>query len=401
MIHNFSFHQPARIVFGVGRFSGLADFIGEFGDEVLVLTGKGSLKASGKLDRLLSDLKQRSIKSHFRSIAGEPSPERVDEIAATYRARAINVVVGIGGGSVLDAAKAVSAMFPVGGSALEYLEGVGTGAEHPGVKAPFIAVPTTAGTGTEATNNAVLSSIGPDGFKKSLRHESFVPDIALVDPELTAGCPPSLTAACGLDALTQLLESYVSPKASPMTDFLAESGLEHLARSLIPVCTSSPDDISLRADLSYAATISGITLANAGLGVVHGLASPIGAHFEIPHGVVCGNLLGPATRMNINRLRGQSDSSNTVLEKYAWVGSLLSGRPDGTLQAHCDQLVKTLEEWTEKLNVPRFSDYGIAEKHLDQIVGESSNKNNPVLLDAGDMKKICQARIVGSAVRTI
>ena len=192
--------------------------------------------------------------------------------------RGIDVVLSTGGGSVIDAGKAVSAMLRVEGSVAEYLEDVGT-RKHPGTKVPFVAVPTTAGTGCEATRNAVLSRVGPDGFKKSLRHDNFLPDAAVVDPVLTLSCPPDITAACGLDALTQLLESFVSTKASVLTDVLALSGLEHIGNSLVPACTNSGQDIDMRANLSYAALMSGITLTSAGLGTVHGFASSIGGLF--------------------------------------------------------------------------------------------------------------------------
>jgi alcohol dehydrogenase class IV len=269
---------------------------------------------------------------------------------------------------------------------------VGT-AQHNGEKIPLIAVPTTSGTGSEATKNAVLSRTGDDGFKKSLRHDNFVPDVVVLDPKLTVSCPAHITAACGMDAFTQLLESYVSTDASPMTDALAFSGLEHVARFLVPASTDRAKDLDVRGGMAYAALMSGITLANAGLGVVHGVASPIGGFFNIPHGVVCGTLIGEATSATIRKLVQEHGSTHPALRKYSRVGVLLCGAAEEDTQRGCESLVSKVNEWTEILNIPRLGDYGVRESDLDRIIAGSGNKNNPVQLGPKEIREILRRRL--------
>ena len=232
---------------------------------VLVVTGAKSFRSSGRRQSLLNRLRTNSISFFECSLSGEPTVDRIDDLVDAFRGKGVGMVVAIGGGSVIDGGKAVSAMLPVQGSVMDFLEGVGTGT-HSGEKVPFVAVPTTAGTGSEATKNAVIRGNGHPLFKKSLRHDNFVPDAAVIDPELMLSCPSDITAACGMDAFTQLLESYVSTKAAPMTDSLAFSGLRYLKEALVPVSTTEGADIHCRAAMAYGALISGITLANAGLG---------------------------------------------------------------------------------------------------------------------------------------
>jgi alcohol dehydrogenase class IV len=294
----------------------------------------------------------------------------------------------------VDGGKAISAMIPQDTSVCDYLEGVGN-KQHNGEKIPFVAVPTTSGTGSEATKNAVLSKVGEQGFKKSIRHDRFVPDVAVIDPELMIACPPEVSAACGMDAFTQLLESYVSTRASPFTDALAYSGISHLKDSLIPVCTTEGQSLAKRAAMAYASLLSGLTLANAGLGVVHGLASPIGGFFAIPHGVVCGTLLGAEVRGNIEKLRREEGEDRIALRKYARIGALVCGRDPGggDVDLGCDLLVETIDEWTETLAIPRLGDYGIRASDLDRIVAVAGNKNNPVKLSEEEIKDLLRMRL--------
>jgi alcohol dehydrogenase class IV len=293
-------------------------------------------------------------------------------------------VISIGGGSIIDAGKAISAMIPIGEGVKDYLEGVGT-KQHPSLKIPFIAVPTTAGTGSEATKNAVLSEPGQHGFKKSLRHERFVPDVAIIDPELTISCPPEVSMPVGMDAFTQLLEAFTSSKATPMTDLLALDGLKRATGSL-PVVFDDPGNLEARTGMSYAALISGITLANAGLGVVHGFASAIGGMIPIPHGVVCGALLAPVTRANIQKLV-LSGMNPSGLGKYVRAGQLFLNESMDD-EFHLNMLIEKLTEWTSLFRIPKLRTYGLTTTDFEQIVLNTSLKNNPVKLDRDELLQI-------------
>jgi alcohol dehydrogenase class IV len=272
----------------------------------------------------------------------------------------------------------------------DFLEGVGTKV-HPGTKVPFIAIPTTSGTGSEATKNAVISQIGPLGFKKSLRHDHFVPDIAIVDPELMLECPPDITAASGMDCFTQLLEAYLSPKATPMTDALAFDAIGKLKNAL-PKAWRMGQDIEARSDMAYAALASGICLANAGLGAVHGFASSIGGLFVVPHGVVCGTLMAPANAVTVKRLK-LHNSSHPALFKYAALGNLFSGEEQKSQFYYIDRFIEILTEWTETMNISRLGKYGIKHSDFDKIVSMTDVKNNPIKLNKEDLIEILEARL--------
>jgi alcohol dehydrogenase len=393
MMSPFGFAVIPRIEFGAGRFSMLPDLASSYGKTALILTGGSSVNKSGRLDRLLKALRDTGITSHIVSLSGEPSPDIVDDVSGRFRSDDVSVVISIGGGSAIDAGKAVSAMLRIDRPVENFLDGIGRDV-HPGCKAPFIAVPTTSGTGSEATKNAVLSKIGPGGYKRSLRHENFVPEVALVDPELMLTCPSPITAACGMDAFVQLLESYVSIKPSPMTDALALSGMEAVSRSLIGACTDGAGDMGLRSDMAYGALISGITLANSGLGVIHGLASSIGGFFNIPHGVVCGTLLAAATKKNIEILK-RNDPDGIHLKKHARIGALLSGKIYYESKAFelCDMLIDRLYDWTERLQMPRLGKYGVTDSDIDRIARTTELKNNAVKLTREDIAQILKERI--------
>jgi alcohol dehydrogenase class IV len=325
----------------------------------------------------------------YRS-SGEPSPEFVDATTGDLRSDPPQAVVAVGGGSVIDAGKAVSAMLAEDGSVVEYLEGVGTRSPG-GHKVPFIAVPTTSGTGSEATKNAVISSVGPNGFKKSLRHDNYVPDMAFVDPELIRSCPPDVTAASGMDAITQLLEAYLSTKSTPFTDALAESGLAAAGRGYENAVEHGDKDLDARAEMAYAAYLSGVTLANAGLGVVHGIASPVGARFPAPHGVVCGTLIAEATRLSVAWLRERGASS--ALAKYARAAELLTATTYAGSEEACDALAERLSEWTVRFGIPRLGEYGVGTADARDIARASGLKNNPAQLGEDDLARLIEARI--------
>ncbi len=395
MIQSFSFARIPNIIFGLKSFSKLFDIILNYGKNIVIVTGGSSLERSGKWADIVSNIDDRGITTDRVVIKEEPSPTIIDQYTSEFRGKKIDLVIGIGGGSVTDAGKAISAMIPKKDSVKNYLEGVGTKLPD-GEKIPYIAIPTTSGTGSEATKNAVISEIGPQGYKKSLRHENYVPDVAIIDPELMITCPPDITAACGLDAFTQLLESYVSTQASPMTDVLAKSGIINVKDNLISACNEGSSNINVRSEMAYGSLLSGITLANAGLGIVHGLAGPIGGLFEIPHGFACGTLLAEATKTNIELLKEKGPKGKESLAKYAHIGALVADEECfmiDKIPEYCEILIEKLEEWTSELKIKRLGKFGIKEEDIAEIVDKASVKNNPVTLSKDNMKNILLNRL--------
>jgi alcohol dehydrogenase class IV len=391
----FSIARLPRIEFGSGTCAKLPALASQFGKQVLLVTGARSFRRTSQWKQLTDGLGRHGCQYQTFSVSGEPSPGLVDDAVATFRNGHVSVVIGIGGGSVLDAAKAIAGLLKPGNSVMDHLEGVGPELPYRGPSTPFIAVPTTAGTGSEATKNAVLSIQGKEGFKKSFRDEQLVPEYAVVDPDLLAGCPPELIAANGMDAFTQLLESYVSSKANPFTDALAESGMAAVRDGLMAWYRNDGDATLGRQRMAYAALLSGITLAQVGLGSVHGLASPLGAFFPISHGVVCGTLVAAATSANIAAM-AQREPDNAALEKYAQAGRLLSNQPGLQTDTACEALIDTIEQWTRRLKLPRLGKYGIGEQDFPHIVANcrgSSMKTNPIVLTDGEVTAILQRRL--------
>ena len=392
----FTLSRLPRILFGPGRIAEIPALVREFGTRVLLVTGERSFLDSPYRQPLFDALAHHGIAWLHETVSGEPSPQWVDEAVARHRAAAIDVVLGIGGGSVLDAGKAIAGLLLHDTSVMHFLEGVGDG-HYEGPALPYIAVPTTAGTGSEATKNAVLSVQGVEGFKKSFRHECLVPSYAMVDPNLLATCPPALIAANGMDALTQLMESYVSSKANPFTDALALSGIRAVKEGFFPAWQGGDTPVAAagRAAMAYAALLSGITLAQVGLGSVHGLASPLGAFFPIPHGVVCGTLLAAATEANIRALR-EREPQHPALRKYAELGTLLSGEQYETNEAAATGLLELLHAWTERLALPPLCDYGVAPADIPKIVANcrgNSMKTNPIVLSDEEVRGILVQRL--------
>jgi alcohol dehydrogenase class IV len=387
---DFNFASIPHIIFGAGRLDIIYDLIPNFGRKVLCVIGESSLKKSGKWNEIESTMNKNNIKYSSISVSGEPTPRFVDDAASRFRSQPIDVIVGIGGGSVIDAGKAISAMIPKNDSIINYLEGIGD-KTHDGIKIPYIAVPTTSGTGSEATKNAVITRVGAKGFKKSLRHDNLIPDYAVIDPNLVLSCPKSVSASCGMDAFTQLLEAFVSPKANPITDALAVSGIKQVKEAIIPVCNEKALDINLRSAMAYGALLSGVVLANAGLGIVHGFASSIGGLFEIPHGVVCGTLLAESTKVNIRRLEQSGAAGENSLRKHALVGALFNGDKSYNsinFPHYCSILVDALKNWTNQLKIDRLGKYGVTISDVDKIIGKTSLKNNPVQLKYEDLREI-------------
>jgi len=389
MVNSFRFARLPEILFRNGSITELPGMTRKFGEPVVLVTGRSSFIESERGKKLLQSLKEKDITTYHVSVRGEPATTMIDEVVNNNRNNDIKLVLAIGGGSVLDAGKAISAMLTVPGSVRDYLEGIGN-REHPGTKIPFIAIPTTSGTGSEATKNAVISEVGPQGFKKSLRHDHFVPDMAILDPELTLNCPPEITAASGMDCFTQLTEAFLSDKASEYTDSFARLGLKAIKNSLVRSVRNG-EDINARTDMSYAALNSGICLANAGLGTVHGFASTIGGMYNIPHGLICSTLMAVTNRVNVRELR--ASSGNHALKKYADLGKLFLDTEGMSDNYYIDGFIDYLYEMTSDLHLPGLAGFGLEEYEIEKICAQTDNKNNPVKLSHENLVEILHERI--------
>ena len=388
---NFSFASTPHIHFGIGERQKLLSIAQAMGTKALLVTGGTSFNQSNRCQALWQSL-QLSLDVKRVSVSGEPSPDWVDEVVQTHKDWMPDCVIAIGGGSAVDAAKAVAGLLPSGDSVMAYLEGVGEGKVFSGITTPLIALPTTAGTGGETSKNAVLSVIGEHGFKKSFRHESLVAKHIILDPELTLSCPAHVTAACGMDAFTQLLESFVSTHANPMTDALAWSGLQQIKQGLLAAFEHG-ENIEARASMLYASSISGLTLANAGLGSVHGLASPLGAFFPIPHGVVCGALLYEAVRINMDAMLAR-EPENIALKKYADVGRMMCGDEQLDDNAARQSFLKLLKTWSVQLNMPELSSYGVKTGDIPKLIAHISGGSmatNPIVLTDMELTQLIEA----------
>jgi alcohol dehydrogenase len=390
----FTIGRLPRITFGSGAFASLPTVVAAHGQRVLLVTGGAWFDASPHRAELDAGLTEAGIRIAGRaSVTGEPGVADVEEPVGRYRDAAVDVVVGIGGGAVLDTAKAIAGLLRSGTSLMDHLEGVGRGLPYPGPALPVVAVPTTAGTGSEATRNAVITERGPEGYKRSFRDERLVPADAVVDPDLLATAPRPLIAANGLDALTQLLEAYTSQRATPLTDGLARVGLAAVRDGLLawhadPNGAQAP---AARSRMAYAALLSGICLANAGLGAVHGLASPLGSQLPIPHGMACGAVLWQTIEANLRALAERAQGS-LALERYADAGRILAGLPEvcpaGEARA---ALVETLSDWVARLAVPGLSAFGMAPANIPAVVADSpgsSMRTNPVALTDAELTSI-------------
>jgi len=390
MVTPFQFSRLPLIYFGPGKIRLLPGLIRRYGSVIILITDQKSFMGTSFSAELLESLKKLEIRYHHFPVSGEPSDEVIDSAVRKYMDESVDAVVSIGGGSVLDAGKAISAMMYKLEPVMEFLEGVGT-REHPGTKLPFIALPTTSGTGSEATKNAVISHIGENGFKKSLRHDNLVPDIAIVDPELTISCPGDITAASGMDCFTQLTESYLSDKGSKYTEALSWQGLREIKSSLLQSYHQG-NDIKARSGMSFASLTSGICLTNAGLGVVHGFASSIGGMFSVPHGVICGTLMAEANAVTIREIR-KSNNNPEALKKYACLGRLFLDNEGKTDDFYIDGFIDILRNLTLQMQLPGLNSYGIEEKDIEMICRITELKNNPAKLSQDDLADIIAGRL--------
>jgi alcohol dehydrogenase class IV len=334
---------------------------------------------------LLVVLREEGVAAVAYSVFGEPAIETVENGAALARREKCDLVISFGGGSLLDAGKAIAAMLTNPGELLDYLEVIGRGRTLAQPSAPFIAIPTTAGTGSEVTRNAVLAS--PEHrVKVSLRSPFMLPRVALVDPELTYDLPPAITASTGLDALTQVIEPYVCSRANPLTDALCVEGIRRAARSLRTACANSRN-AAAREDMAVASLFGGLALANAGLGAVHGFAGPLGGMFPAPHGAVCAALLPHVVEANLRALRRRAPNSG-ALRRYDEVARLITSETD----AAADDAVEWLRKLVSDLQIPSLKTYGVTREHTSAIVEKSakasSMKANPIGLTSEELAEI-------------
>lgn len=370
----FEFASPTRIIFGPGAVREIGPLANECGKCALVVTGRDSSRAG----KLLALLREAGIHVAIFSAAGEPEIATIERGAAVAKKENCDIVIGFGGGSALDTAKAIAAMLANDGNLLDYLEVIGRGKPLLKLSVPFIAIPTTAGTGSEVTRNAVLAS--PEHrLKVSLRSPLMLAKIALVDPELTYDLPPAITAGTGVDALTQLIEPFVCSRANPMTDALCMDGLRRAARSL-RLAFNDGQNKSAREDMALASLFGGLGLANAGLGAVHGFAGPIGGMFPTaPHGAICGALLPYVMSANIRALR-QRESRSHILERYNRIAQICTGDEHATADAGVDWVRQIVDE----LHIPRLRTFGVKPEHVEELVKKatqaSSMKANPIKL---------------------
>ena len=369
----FEFATATRIVFGEGTAATLPEVVRTFGVRPLVVTGASPERAAS----LVSALSAGTF-----AVPGEPTVELVREGARLAHKANYDVVISIGGGSAIDAGKAIAAIATNGGEPLEFLEVVGKGRAIAAPPLPFIAAPTTAGTGSEVTRNAVLGST-EHGVKASLRSPLMLPRVALVDPELTYGLPPAVTAFTGLDALTQLIEPYVSARANPLVDAICADGIRRAAGALRRVYHDGADR-EARRDMALASWFGGLALANAGLGVVHGFASPLGGSWNAPHGALCAALLPHGMAANVSALRARAPQ-HFALARYVTIAQLLTGRNE----ASAEDGIEWVRALCAELEVPAIRDWGITEADLPGVVEKaarsSSMQANPLPLTSEEL----------------
>ncbi len=385
---DFTFAANRQILFGREKSLNLPVFLksltqGKTGS--LLMLCSPTLRRSSRFALLEKKLERGGFFTEFREVSGEPSPETVDALCKDFRKHPPLAVAALGGGSVLDTGKAVSAMLMEEGSVQDFLEGVGH-RKPSGRKIPFAALPTTPGTGSECTKNAVISRPGPEGFKKSLRHDNFIPDLALVDPVWLEKLPVPIAASCGMDAFSQLLESYISTQASPITDALARQGLAGFFQAFTPLLKGQAKAKDFDA-IALGAALSGLTLANAGLGTVHGIAGVLGGLSPVPHGRACGLLMPPVMKGTFKKLKNRlkenplDASAKKVLSKLE---ILLPGKGITPLE-------EQLEQWKELAALPGLKASGVDESLLPKAAKASGNKNNPALFSEDERLKILRS----------
>ncbi len=382
----FEFATSGRIVFGLGALQRIGELIQVLGPRILVVTGKDSSRAKPLTDQL----EKLGVEQIEFRVGGEPTIDLMRHGVQLARNSSATGIVGFGGGSVIDSAKAISGLTTNQGDILDYLEVIGKAKPLEAAALPLCAIPTTAGTGAEVTKNAVLGS--PEHHVKvSLRGSILLPRLVVVDPETTVPVPPVVTAATGLDTLTQLIEPYVSVRANPMTDAFCLSGLPRVVTGL-PRAFRDGHDRGARTDMSLASLLGGMALANAGLGAVHGFAAPIGGMFDAPHGAICAALLPYVMDMNIRALRSRMPESD-ALRRYDALGSLLTNKAS----AKADDAVNWVRDLCRTLNVAPLGKFGVRDTEIKVLVEKAQQANsmkaNPILLETDELAEILRAAL--------
>jgi alcohol dehydrogenase class IV len=376
---SFEFAAPTRIIFGEGRVDDAAKLAAGMGSRALVVEGR-----SGRGERLVHQLREQGIPTATLRVSSEPTVSLVEQGTADARRERCDVVLALGGGSVIDTGKAIAVLLTNDAPVRDYLEVVGKGRPLANRGAPFVAIPTTAGTGAEVTRNAVLMA-EEEGVKVSLRSALMLPTVALIDPVLTYSLPPAITATTGLDALTQCIDPFVSPNASPLSDAVAREGIRRAAGALRRAYRDGAD-VDARRDMAVASLCGGLALANAKLGAVHGFAAPLGGMFPIPHGVACARLLPSVAEINVRALRARTPAS-PALDRYDEVARVVTGKRS----ARAEDAARWLRDLVEDLGVPKLSAYGVSDEDVSRVVDTarqaSSMQGNPIRLTDDELEE--------------
>lgn len=377
----FDFATSGRILFGAGTLREVPAAARQMGDRALLVTGQNTDRSAG----LIAALNGAGVESVPVRVQGEPTIAAVTAGVEQARAERCTVVISLGGGSAIDAGKAIAALLANPGVPQDYMEVVGRAQPLLNPSVPFIAIPTTAGTGSEVTRNAVLAS--PEHkVKASLRSPHMLPRLAVIDPELTLDLPPAITAATGLDALTQLIEPYVSLRSNAMTDLYCVEGIRLVGRSLVTAVRDGRD-LEARTDMAMASLLGGLALANAGLGVVHGFAAPIGGMFPAPHGAVCAALLPFGLEANVRALRSRPSEINALL-RYETLAQILNADKF----ARPEQGISWVARTCRRFSIPPLRTYGLTDKDLPEIVEKaslaSSMRANPITLTREELMDV-------------
>jgi alcohol dehydrogenase class IV len=379
----FDFSSANQIIFGQGKLSQVGSAAAGMGKKAFVVAGFHNQD----FERLTGLLEDRQVAWEAYQVRGEPDIDTVEKGRKAAQETGCDLVISFGGGSAIDTGKAIAALITNSEEILDYLEVVGRNLPLEDTPLPYIAIPTTAGTGSEVTRNAVIS-VPEKQVKVSLRSPLMLPRLALVDPQLTLSLPPAVTASTGMDALAQVIEPFVSKRANPMVDLFCREGIQRAARSLLQAYQNGLDQMA-REDMAFASLMGGLSLANAGLGAVHGFAGPLGGMFEAAHGAVCACLLSPVVKVNVRAL-AQREPEHPALARYLEVSRLVTGSSKATIE----DLTHWLENMRVSLAIPSLKTYGVVEGDLDLLVEKgaaaSSMKANPIVLVREELREILE-----------